>query len=269
MAGLIQGADVGRCRQRRGRQAARIVLDGLLVSGRGLRVTGGVGQVVVRHCTLVPGWSLDADCNPEHEEEASVELADTPACLQVDRSILGSILVNIDEVHTEPTPIWLSDSILDAARAGLAALSAPDERAAHAMFNARRTTVFGDVRTHAIGLVENSIVDGSLQVARQQSGCVRFCWLGPDSRTPRRFKCLPQPEQPQRVVPRFTSTRYGRPGYAQLAASCPAQIRRGADDGAELGAFHDLFQPQREDNLLLRLAEYVPADCDAGIVIVT
>jgi hypothetical protein len=166
----------------------------------------------------------------------------------------------------------LSDSVLDAAGHGLAALCAPDERPAHAVFNARRTTIFGKVLSHAIGLIENSVVDGCLQVERRQTGCVRFCWLGPDSRTPRRFHCLPVPPppgQPQRVVPRFTSTRYGMPGYAQLALSCPAEIRRGADDGSELGVFHDLFQPQRADNLRLRLDEYVPAGCDAGIVIVT
>ncbi|WP_410670181.1 hypothetical protein [Amycolatopsis sp. cmx-4-68] len=250
----------------------RLVLDGLLVAGRGVRVSGEVGQVVMRHCTLVPGWSLDEHCRPEHEEEASVELADTPACLEVERSVLGSIVVDVNEVREEPNPIWLSDSVLDAAGRGLAALSAPDGRPAHATFNARRTTVFGEVLTHAAGLVENSIVDGCLRVERRQHGCVRFCWLGPGSRTPRRFHCLPAeplPGAPQRVVPRFTSTRYGTPGYAQLAVSCPVEIRRGAEDGSELGAFHDLFQPQREDNLRLRLDEYVPAGCDAGLVIVT
>ncbi|MEU1598337.1 hypothetical protein ABZ468_37355 [Streptomyces sp. NPDC005708] len=250
----------------------RIEFDGLLVCGRGLRVSGNVGQVVVRHCTLVPGWSLDQECHSEHEEEASIELADTPACLQVEQSIIGSILVNVDEVHSEPNPIWLSDSVLDAAGKGLAALSAPHERRAHAVFNARRTTVLGKVLTQAVGLVENSIVDGCLQVERRQSGCVRFCWLGPGSRTPRRYHCLPPatpPGQPQRVVPRFTGTQYGMPGYAQLAVDCPDEIRRGAEDGSELGAFHDLFQPQREDNLTARLGEYVPAGCDVGIVIVT
>jgi hypothetical protein len=255
-----------------GEKRPRLVLDGLLVAGRGIRVSGDVGQVVVRHCTLVPGWSLDEHCRPEHEEEASVELADTPACLEVERSVLGSIVVDVNEVREEPNPVWLSDSVLDAAGRGLAALSAPDGRPAHATFNARRTTVFGEVLTHAAGLVENSIVDGCLRVERRQHGCVRFCWLGPGSRTPRRFHCLPpdpSPGAPQRVVPRFTSTRYGTPGYAQLALSCPAEVRRGAEDGSELGAFHDLFQPQREDNLRLRLDEYVPAGCDAGLVIVT
>lgn len=46
-------------------------------------------------------------------------------------------------------------------------------------------------------------------------------------------------------------------------------IRRGADDGAETGAFHDLYRPQREDGLRARLAEYTPAGADAGIFFVT
>jgi hypothetical protein len=99
---------------------------------------------------------------------------------------------------------------------------------------------------------------------------VRFCWIAPQSRLPQQFHCEPALSgDPLRVVPRFTSERYGTPGYAQLRADDPKEIFRGADDGAEMGAFHDLFQPQRLDNLALRLAEYTPAGCDAGIVIVT
>ncbi|MFD8086958.1 hypothetical protein ACFV4F_35305 [Kitasatospora sp. NPDC059722] len=241
-----------------------ITFDGLLIAGRGLRVSGGVGAVTVRHCTLVPGWSLDQECNPEHVEEASIELADTPACLRVEHSILGPVVVNADEVHAEPNRVSLCDSVLDATAHGLAALSAPDRRPAHAVVDLRRTTVLGSVLTHAVGLVENTIVTGCLHVDHRQSGCVRFTRLGPGSRTPRRFHCADGPP-----LPRFTSTRYGTPGYAQLAQDCPDVIRRGADDGSEMGAFHDLFQPQREDNLRLRLAEYTPAGCDAGLVIVT
>lgn len=241
----------------------RIVFDGLLITGRGVRIQGEVGQVVVRHSTLVPGWSLDAECCPEHEEEASLELFDTPACLQVERSILGTILVNVDETHHEPNQIWLSDSILDATGNDVAALVAPGERHAHAVFNARRTTVFGQIRAHALGLVENSVLGGKTVIARRQVGCVRFCWLPAESRTPRQFHCG------HGLPPLFTSVRYGTPGYAQLAQGCPDEIRRGAEDGSELGAFHDLFQPQREDNLRARLDEYTPAGCDAGILIVT
>ncbi|MGH3796765.1 MAG: hypothetical protein ACRDSP_17960 [Pseudonocardiaceae bacterium] len=248
----------------------RIVFDGLLVTGRSVRVQGPIGQFVLRHSTLVPGWSLDEHCHPQHEEEASIELFDTPACLQVERCILGTILVNVDETHQEPNRIWLSDTILDAAGQGLAAITAPDDRHAHAVIDARRTTVFGAVLAHAVGLVENCILDGEVRIARRQSGCLRFCWLPACSRTPPQFHCEPEHSgEPLRVVPRFTSTRYGTPGYAQLAPSCPEEIRRGAEDRSEMGVFHDLFQPQREDNLRLRLDEYTPAGCDAGIVIVT
>jgi len=40
---------------------------------------------------------------------------------------------------------------------------------------------------------------------------------------------------------------------------------RGADDTAEMGAFHDLFQPQRSNNLQLRLKEYLRFGFETGI----
>lgn len=261
---LITGPESG------GGTPPTIVLDGLLITGRSVRVQGQIGAVVLRHCTLVPGWSLDAHCNPEHREEPSVELIDTPACLQVERSILGTILVDVDEVHREPNQVWLSDSILDAAGDGLAAITAPDERHAHAVINARRVTVLGTVRAHAAQLFENTIVTGEVCIARRQQGCLRFCWLPPDSHVPAQFHCEPaQSGDPDRVIPRFTSTHYGNPGYAQLAPWCPDEIRRGAEDRSEMGAFHDLLQPQREDNLRARLDDYTPAGADPGILIVT
>ncbi len=111
---------------------------------------------------------------------------------------------------------------------------------------------------------------GEVCVARRQMGCVRFSWVLPGSRVPAAFHCEPALSgDPDRVIPRFTSTRYGTPGYAQLAPWCPDEIRRGAEDGSEMGAFHDLFQPQREDNLRSRLDEYTPAGTDAGVLIVT
>ena len=69
-----------------------------------------------------------------------------------------------------------------------------------------------------------------------------------------------------RVRPRFTSTRYGHPAYCQLACDCAEEIKRGADDESEMGAFHDLYQPQREANLRARLDEYTPAGMEAGIL---
>jgi hypothetical protein len=271
----------------------RVVLDGLLITGRGISVTGPVGSVVLRHCTLVPGWSLDPRCHPAHPEEPSVVLERTTACLEVTRSILGTIVVIADEAGADPLPIFIADSILDATDADLEALSAPDCEIAYATLHIYRTTVIGEVHTHAIQIAANTIFGGNVRVARRGTGCVRFCYVPPGSRTPQRYHC--QPDQAwadlrdqaergvinaadlpalralaaARISPEFTSARYGTPAYAQLAARCAAEITRGADDGAELGAFHDLFQPQREDNLNERLTEFSPAGTDAGIVYVT
>jgi len=65
-------------------------------------------------------------------------------------------------------------------------------------------------------------------------------------------------------VPSFSSLRHGDPDYAQLRESCPVQIRTGASDESEMGAFHDLFQPQRETNLKIRLEEYLRFGLEAG-----
>ena len=47
----------------------RLILDGLTIAGRSVRISGQIGMVVIRHSTLVPGWWLDADCCPSDEEE--------------------------------------------------------------------------------------------------------------------------------------------------------------------------------------------------------
>jgi hypothetical protein len=110
----------------------------------------------------------------------------------------------------------------------------------------------------------------------------------PGSRTPRRYHCQPdlviaalddveppltmdekavrRVREAQRVRPRFTSRRYGHAAYCQLADDCARELTRGADDESEMGAFHDLFQPQREANLRARLDEYTPAGMEAAIV---
>ncbi|MFD0436713.1 hypothetical protein [Streptomyces chartreusis] len=250
----------------------RIVLDGLLVAGRGINVTGPMGAVVVRHSTLVPGWSLEPECDPHSPEEPSIVLERTTACLQIEHSILGTIEVIGDEVSEDPLDIHLRDSILDATGPGREALSAPDCRHAHAVLHLHRTTVIGEVFTHAVEIAENSILTGRLHVARRGIGCIRYSYVPPGSRTPRRFRCRPDlggAEQEGRVRPLFTSERYGTPWYGLLADLCAEEIRRGSDVGAEMGAFHDLYRPQREDGLRARLAEYTPAGTDAGIFFVT
>ena len=269
-----------------------MVLDGFLVTGRSLLVTGPVARVTIRHCTLVPGWSLGCDCAPRRGEKPSIELTSTPATLVVDHAITGSIQVMADEPASDPVQIEAHDSIIDATSASLPAITGPDDGYAYAIVRLRRCTVLGSVLAHVLALGDNTIFLGLIQVARRQQGCARFCWIEPGSRTPSRYECQPdlvrqaisaagpdgvaaaqvsadQDAETARVRPRFNSVRYGSPVYCQLAQDCAPEITGGADDESELGAFHDLFQPQRLANLNARLQDFTPADMNSAVFIVT
>jgi len=71
------------------------------------------------------------------------------------------------------------------------------------------------------------------------------------------------------LEPAFTSVHYGHPAYCQLSHYCPDQIRTGAEDGSEMGAFCTLRNPQREANLRIRLQEYLPVGLTPGLIYVT
>lgn len=290
-----------------GAAGSRFSLDGLLVVGYGVRVEGDLATITIRHSTLVPGWDLDEDCGPSSVDQPSLRILDaalpdedylapiTPdrlginTQLIIEQSIIGTILITRDEVAKAPLEITITDSILDATGPGREALSAPDCGFAHATLMISRSTVFGEILTHAIALAENSIFTGEVRAARRQYGCVRFCSLPDGSRTPRRYHCQPdlaieqaiaglstpaekmiaRRETAERLRPRFESEHYGTPTYARLTRSNVAEIMRGAEDEAELGVFHDLFEPQRAANLQARLDEYMPAGYDVGIIYVS
>jgi hypothetical protein len=287
----------------RGKQGSRFRLDGLIVVGRSIYVMGpgrsgreraeegDLCDVTIRHSTLVPGWALECGCDPKRPNEPSLEIFNSSATIKIEQSIIGSIYVVADEVVRDPVEIRISDSIVDATSTERCAVGAPNLPLAFAHLIIQRSTVLGEVHTHAIGLAESSIFVGVVRVARRQLGCMRFCYVpAPESRTPRRYHCQPDlavaavdelevhppltDEQKakrkalarRRVRPRFNSMRYGTPSYCQLALDCPEEIARGAEDESEMGAFHNLFQPQRIANLRARLDEYTPAGMDAGIL---
>jgi hypothetical protein len=243
-------------------------LDGVMVVGRSVQVRGDLKSLTLRHCTLVPGWSLENDCKPRWPNEPSLELYDlTAARVTIERCILGSIYVTQDEVDTDPIPLRISDSVVDGTSPDEMAVGALEAAVAHVRLTVQRSTVFGQVLVHAMELGENSIFEGLIRVARRQIGCLRFSSYIPGSRTPRRFNCQPDLSgEPERVRPRFRSVRYGSPVYARLADGCAEEIRRGADDQSEMGVFHHLYEPQRAANLRARLAEYTPAGADADLI---
>ncbi len=266
-----------------GGPGSRFVLDGILLSGRGAIIEGALASFTVRHSTLVPGWSLDHDCCPKRPSEASIEVVDSGVCVVIDHSITGSIVVD-NPATRDPITLDITDSVVDATSvdgegARGEAIGGQGGGIAFAVLTARRTTVIGRVGVHAVKLGENSLFTGTLTVARRQHGCLRFCYVAPGSRTPRRYECQPdlaeaaagrddtaRQQARDRVRPRFDSLRYGTPAYARLSAACDAAISGGADDESEMGVFHDLHNPQRLANLEARLADFTPASADPGVI---
>jgi hypothetical protein len=268
--------------------ASQFTLDGILVTGRGLTVQGVenrctdsvcAARLAIRHCTLVPGWTIEGNCKPSSPNKESLELRNVRAEVCIEHSILGPVEVQQDEVHADPIPIFISDTIIDAMGGDHEAIIGPRARHAHAILTVRRSTIFGIVQVHAVQLAENSIFHDCVHVARRQIGCMRFCYVPAGCRTPKRYACQPDlvmraapnpaaaSRAAGRVMPQFTARRYGAPAYAQLSIHCAVEISTGADDGAEMGVYHNLFQPQRLANLRARLEEFIPAGLDSGVLI--
>jgi hypothetical protein len=249
-----------------GAEKSGFELNGLLVSGGSLRLTGQLDSVRLQHTTLAPGKSMPA-----------LIVEPGSAKVSISRSILGAVRTD------KETQVELSDSMVDAVDGAgatiLTAYAALDGTSPGGPLTISRCTVFGKVLVTELALAENSLFLNPITARRRQEGCVRFCHVPLTSRTPRRFHCQPEipdgtsPAEAQslaaRVRPNFTSLRYGDPGYCQLTIDTAQEIRRGAEDGSEMGVFSSLQQPQREDGLRIRLDEYLRVGLEAGIFFAT
>jgi hypothetical protein len=245
-----------------GRDSA-IVLDGLLIGGNRLDVPADpdnrLARLAIRHCTLVPGWSLDADGGPGHSGEPSLVAAIADLAIEIERSIVGPL-----RVHRQASAT-MRDCIVDAMDRAAVAYGGSSPGTVGATLSADASTVIGEVHTRAVGLASNCIFLSRVVAVRKQTGCIRFCYLPADSHVPRRYRCQPGDAASARIAPGFVSLRYGDARYAQLARTTAPGILRGADDEGEMGAFHHLHWPQREANLRLRLQEYLRVGLEAGI----
>lgn len=237
-----------------GGAGSEVELNGLLIAGRPVEARGDLERLHVRHCTLDP-------------RSASLVIRSGEIDVVVERSILGTVRAAAE------ARVEIRDSIVDAGSREAVAFAGLDGAAEDGALTLARVTIVGAVHARELPLVENSLLLGIATAARRQAGCVRFSWVPRGSRVPRRFHCQPSEEatasEALRLAPRFTSLRYGQPGYAQLRRDTPDEVRRGAEDESEMGAFSSLKQPQREDDLRVRLDEYLRVGLEAGFFFVT
>ena len=273
-------------------ETAAFTLGGLLVEGS-LEVSGKL-NLTISDSTLVPGISLDENGYPEQPDQASLLVTGTDVVdmsIDISRCILGPL-----ELPEACRGLAIRDSIVDAplaqdadepARAAVAA--AADGADPGPVLTLERVTVFGEVHVKQIDLASEVIFVHPVTADRRQAGCVRFSYIAEGSQTPRRYHCQPDlaiaarekeldvtslpADEYQKVVmrmrPQFSSQRYGQPAYAQLSIPCADEIKTGAEDGSEMGAFCMLQQPQRLANLQVALDEYLRFGLEAGIFFVT
>jgi hypothetical protein len=233
-----------------------------------------LSKLGILHCTLVPGWSVDPRGTPNFPDQPTLLIE--PAGLQVTavRSILGDVRVS------RLATFVATDTILDSASPTGIAYAAPDNAPAGNSGGALTLvgcTVIGKIRSTLFSLISDTILwswlaptdnatlwPASVVADRRQAGCVRFSYLPTGAITPRRFECVEKsPNTPQ---PLFFALRYGRPGYCKLLATTNDRIRRGADDGGEMGVFHYLLSPLRETDLRVRMQEYLPVGMEFGLI---
>ena len=267
---------------------ATLILNGFWIEGGVSVQAQSLDLLCVLHCTLAPGWRIDAEGAALLPAQPSIlALGPNPDFrLELVRSISGALHLAADS-----DGLVACDSIVDAFAAANVAYAAQNGVKAGPPASFARCTVHGEVRARQFDLISESIILGRALAERRQAGCSRFSFLGEGSQAPRRHRCQPDlalaayadarnkevaalTAAERRMVtltvtPTFTTTRFGRPAYAQLSSTCPAEIGAGAEDGGEMGAFHLVQQPQRVANLRTALDEYLRVGLEAGIFFVS
>jgi hypothetical protein len=228
-----------------------------------------LGSLGLTHCTLVPGWALTpaGEPQPVYAGLPTLLVESSGVQIAVQKSIVGGLWVS------QEATVNLSDSIVDAGDPAGVAYAGPDGTSGGGSLTLQSCTVVGKIHATLFALISDSILWAALSLSdswtvpvladRKQQGCVRFSYLPAGSIVPRQFKCVDQIAGGPSPI--FWALHYGSPGYAKLLPSTDGSIRQGADDGGEMGAFHFVLAPVRENDLRVRLQEYLPVGLEFGI----
>lgn len=225
-----------------------LILDGLwLGGGQEIVLKGEFEKVVLRHITLDPG-GFNAIGEEIHAVPLIVE--GFVENLVIEFSVIGPVTVR-DGGSVEH--LVIEDSIVDALNNTIpAVLALPLTKA-----KIDRTTVFGGLQLKTLH-ASTSIVTGDVELANLQTGCFRFsaALKSLEQSLPRSFMPFWIPETGSAQY--FSSRRFGDPDYGQLSDVAPIQLRTGAENGSEIGAFSRFLNPIRLESLNTKIEEYMP-----------
>jgi hypothetical protein len=247
----------------------QLFISGLWISGT-IEITGDASGVNLMDSTLVPGISLARDGKPTEPGEPSIVAAAIGVSLTLSGCISGPVGI------AAGGSACISSSIIDSCCPGNIAYAGSDLASEGADLRIEDCTVIGKLWTRTMQLASNTIFlarrprhdpwKAAVWASRLQVGCVRFCFVPNDSIVPKRFRCLPDdPSHEAELWPNFITLQYGDPSYAMLSGYVPMAVWTGADDGAEMGAFHGTEETLGIRNVQLCAPEFLPVGLEAGI----
>jgi hypothetical protein len=215
---------------------AALVLDGLWVGGgSSVRLAGDYETVTVVRSTLDPG-GVDAD----GAAIAPTELVVTGQVeeLRLEQAILGPVRAR-------------GGGVVERLVAHDAVVGSIDLPRAEAELSG--VTALGPIQVLRLQ-ASDTLATGAVEVTDTQAGCFRFSAAPAAARLPRRYRS----HFVDAARPLFASRRFGDPSYARLGEGAPSELRSGAEDGSEIGAFSSLRDPIRMDGLRAKVDEFLP-----------
>lgn len=228
-----------------GDPGSAIVVDGLVVTGDVVVQPGDLGWLTLSQCT-VGGRVRVLGAGDDGNENCQV------ACVR-------SQVTGLDLAPTVPE-VSVEDSVV--ATPGPVSASAVAGESAH--LRVLGSTLRGNVDVRTLD-ASSAVLDGTVTVEHRQVGCVRYSFVGPGSRVPRRFRCVPETDGADSSVPVYVSAEPGSPSYLGLADGCPASIAAGGEGESEMGVHHHLRRPLRLGAARRLLATYVPVGLEIGL----
>jgi hypothetical protein len=208
---------------------ASFILDGLTLSNGKVTVRGDVPKVKLRFCSLDPA-SPSIDCQPKNPG----------GTLELDQVITGSLKTSANVA---------SAALTDTAVQNTTGATALDM--ATTALSLEHVTVVGDTLAQTL-MASNAILFGQVTLGDAANSCFRYTRYPREVTGVRLFHCTT-------LLPIFSSFQFGHPAYLGLSVNTPAALRRGGEEGGEMGVWYAAGIPWREQNVMLKLREYLPA----------
>jgi hypothetical protein len=218
-----------------------LILRGLFIGGAGAGALAlpPAAAVRVEFCTV---------SHPENELQFALAGAEIDR-IRVVRSLTAGLRLD------GPGRVEVADSVVDAG-------DNPAMTADEGWLQLDRITVLGTVTTLVIDASETIFRD-HVTVQDRFRGCVRYSRVTGESVLPRVHRVVVDTPLSFASVDPFD--RHD-PAHVRLAADADRALLRGAEDGGEMGAFHNLQLAQRYEGYRRRLDESTPAGLTTGII---